>query len=67
MKWQFKVQWIFCMCACGLPECVSVHHVQTQGGQKRTLGPQELELQMAVMGHVVLGVELWSSIRAANR
>lgn len=43
-----------------------MHHVHTQGGQKRASGPQELELQMAVIGHVVLGIELWSSIRAAS-
>ena len=38
----------------------------TQRGQKKPLNPRELELQTAA-GHHVLGVQAWSSGRAASQ
>jgi hypothetical protein len=46
---------------------MSVHHVPgANGGQKKILGPLELELQMIISYHEVLGIEPGSSGRASS-
>lgn len=51
-----------------LPTCMSVNHMFSwyQGSQKRTLNLLELELQMAISHHVVLGVKPESSERVGK-
>jgi hypothetical protein len=42
------------------------HACSTSGGQKRVLNPLDLELQMVVVVMWVLGIEIWTSARAAG-
>ena len=64
----YLFRFIYFMCRTALPECMSVYVVYA-GCQQRSeegIGCLELELEMAVSCHCVLGIKARSPARAAK-